>query len=348
MRSSSDGPDQRRRNADVEIIDPFQRARHARYFENDVLYHVIFRVTQGFFLLTPDAEGLLRSITAGIIGHGRETYPKVRNYATALLSNHGHLEIGGNSEDLAAYVGFIKRELSRRWGREIGWRGIFEEGYHATALITPRAQERCLKYILSQGVHEGLVETPQQWPGFHCAESLVTGEPCQGVWFDGTKYGTAFHREKRKRNPVLANIRREDYFDHHEVRFDKLPAMGHLSDDEYRQEMAVLVDEVVAEGREQRQGREPLGVEAILAADRMTRSEIPLPPWFEDRRRMVVWDEMGDPAVQAYLERYWIFQGEFRVASVRWLDGDLTVRFPPGAFRPGLSRPIPHLQSIVG
>src|SRR5690606_19124468 len=109
-----------------------------------------------------------------------------------------HLIISGAVDELAAYVGFIKREISRRWGPVIGWRGIFEDGYHATALITPEAQIRCLKYVLAQSVKEGLVDHPFDWPGLHCAQSLATGTPIEGEWFDGTGYSTAFHRAKRR------------------------------------------------------------------------------------------------------------------------------------------------------
>ena len=40
-------------------LDNHDRAHHARYFESQTLYHVIFRTIQGFFLLNPDAKGEL-------------------------------------------------------------------------------------------------------------------------------------------------------------------------------------------------------------------------------------------------------------------------------------------------
>ena len=134
-----------------------------------------------------------------------------------------------------------------------------------------------------------------------------------------------------------------DFTETYPVSFEKLPAFKDLSDEEYRCFIAALVDEVVHEAKEKRQGKPPLGLEAILATDRMTRSEVPLPPWFEDRRRMVVWDDPKDPEVKAYLQRYRNFQIEFREAADSWRNGHLRVRLPRGSYRPGLSRPIPHL-----
>ncbi len=40
-------------------------------------------------------------------------------------------------------------------------------------------QWRKLKYLLSHGVKEGLVESPYDWPGVHAAHSLVSGEPLE-------------------------------------------------------------------------------------------------------------------------------------------------------------------------
>ncbi len=323
----------------------FQRVRHARYFEDDVVYHIVFRTMQGFYLLNPDREGRLRRLIAGIVAHASKTFAGVRNHATSILSNHGHLAISGDHRQLAAYVGFIKRELSRRWGPIIGWRGLFEEGYHATAVITPQAEQRCLKYILAQSVKEGLVERPDAWPGFHCAAALTTGEPIEGEWFNGTSYGTVLHREKRKKKPIT--VRREDHTNTCFATFDPLPSMAHLSCEDYRREMVRLVEEVVGEAKAEREGRPPVGVEAVLATDRMTQKKMPLPPWFEDRRRMVFWDDRRSPEVIIYCHRYWAFQTGFRVAADRWREGELAVEFPTGSFRPGLARPIPHTTRIA-
>ena len=61
-----------------ESSDRFQRVRHARYFQNRILYHVIFRVTQGFYLLNPDRNGERRRVAAGILGRASKTFPSIR------------------------------------------------------------------------------------------------------------------------------------------------------------------------------------------------------------------------------------------------------------------------------
>ena len=54
---------------------------------------------------------------------------------------------------------------------------------------------------------------------------------------------------------------------------------------------------------------------------------------------MVFWAQRIATQTKAYLDRYWAFQRAFRAASVALLTGDLTVAFPPGAFRPSMFQP---------
>jgi REP element-mobilizing transposase RayT len=315
----------------------FQRGRHARYLQSDVAYHIITRTRFGLFLLGPDGSKVLTALAAGVLSRARSRYRGIQLFAVAVMSNHVHLMLRGAVSEIAAFVGYFKRELSLRWGKVIGKRGLFEEGYHATAVITRAAQLRCLRYILSQGVKEDLVVRPQQWPGLHCAEALISGQPIAGTWFNGTSYGRAKHEQTRRRNPQP--VRRRDHTEDAPLHFDPIPTMAHLSRRSYRAMVAKMVDDIVTEGI-QRRGYDVLGVDAIIATDIMTESAVPSPPWFEQRRRMVVWDDLSDPEVKQYLDNYWRFQREFRAASVRWLAGEFDTVFPVPAFRPGIPRPV--------
>jgi hypothetical protein len=142
-------------------------------------------------------------------------------------------------------------------------------------------------------------------------------------------------------------VRREDHIERYDAVFEPIPCFAHLDPHAYRQHVERIVQAVVDQGFEQRGGSEPIGVDAIINAHPMTRTPLPPPPWFEQRRRMIVWDDRRHPDVVAYTQRYWTFQACFRKAADAWLEGDLTQIFPPGAFRPGFSRPIPHIQSMA-
>ena len=150
----------------------FQRRRHVRFFKPGIVYHVLFKTLQGFFLLTPDLEHELRELIAGVLARAQRNWPEVATYAAVWLSNHGHLMLAGDPGNLVAFIAFLKREISRRWGPKIGWSGPMWGRYETTALVTPEAQQRCFEYVLGQAVKEDLVTTPQDWPGFHCAQVL--------------------------------------------------------------------------------------------------------------------------------------------------------------------------------
>lgn len=329
-------------------FDPYARARHVRYAEANVVYHVISKTRGGLFLMRPDPHGKLERIVAGVLAVAKSRYPAVANYGLSILSNHLHALLATRDGDPAAiadYIGFFKRQLTHRWRREVGWNGSIWEGYESTAIISPSRQISTLEYVLGQGVKEGLVESPLDWPGFHCAESLVTGKPVEGYWFDGTAYGKRFHAEKVKKNPRIVD--RDDFKRPKVFQFDRLPALDHLSDGEYRAHIQEAVERIVEDGRAARDGKPVLGVEKICAMDPMTSAPVPDPPWFRERLHMIVWDDLNDPDVRDYVARYWEHQVAYRAAAARWRAGhqDSLRDFPAIGYIPGRrARPISHME----
>jgi REP element-mobilizing transposase RayT len=315
------------------------RARHARYVERNVTYHVISRTRGNLFLMRPDARGRLKQITAGILSQARRNFPGIRNFATVVLSNHLHILlrcVDGDPRAIADYVGFIKRELALRWKNEVHWNGSIWGGYQCTALLTPEAEERAFDYVLAQGVKENLVEDPREWPGFHCAQALTQGTAVKGFWFNGTTYGKAFHAERVKAHP--RPVRRADHEEPREFNFDKLPALATLDSRSYRQDVIRRIERIRNDARRERGGGRVLGTQAIIRARTRDACTVPLPPWYEERRRLIVWDDRRQDSVRAYLDRYWDHQRKYREASREWREADAPdVRaFPQTAFVPGL------------
>lgn len=328
--------------------DVYARARHVRYFERGVVYHFVSRTRGNLFLLRPDLEGHLRRIFVGVLAKAKDNFGGVANFGTAAMSNHLHMLLAPTSDDprmIVDYVGFVKREVARRWRQEVNWPGSIFEKYECAAVLTPEAQIRTLKYVIGQGCAENLVADPRDWPGFNCAQSLVTGEPMHGEWLDGTAYGKELHREKVKKNPK--EVSRQKHTHPRSFSFDPLPALAHLSDEAYQREMRILVEELVAE-REQQYDFEPLGPEAVCTASSRESRTVPKPPWFEERRRFIVWDNEEAPRVHEYLDRYWDHQEQYRAAVRAWLDGEVEAqaRFPDYSFVPGLRLP-PNAQREV-
>ena len=277
------------------------------------------------------------------MGRAQRHYASVRLYAMAFLSNHVHFMLQGQPGEVAAFVGFIKREISRRWGRRahVGWHGTMWHEYLAAALPTPESQVRCLKYILSQGVKEGLVSRPEDWPGVHCARSLITGLPLKGTWLNATGYSRALDAQSRTRRPKT--IAKSDFDVHYEVKFAAIPAWESLDEGARQTEIQRLIDEIVVEGHAARAGRPVLGARRIrrIALDR--RTELPRQPWFKRRRRLICWASPSEPATRRFLLAYWRFQNGFRTAAIEDARHRAPV-FSVGSFAPG--RWITTLQEL--
>ena len=325
---------------------PLSGRRHARFIDPDTPLHVISRVFQGRHLLRPCDE--LNALVVGVVGRALLRYAHVRLYAMAFMSNHVHFMLQGPARQVPAFLGYIKREVSRRWGRrpEVGWRGTMWHEYIAAALPTPESQVGCLKYVISQGVKEGLVARPQDWPGVHCARALSTGSTLKGVWLNATRYSRARDAQSRTRRPKWVD--KSDYETQHEVRFAPIPAWSSLDDEARRNEVDRLIEEVVTEGREARAGRPVLGRHRVRRVPLDRRTELPQPPWFERRRRVLIcWTSPSAPESRRYLDAYWEFQRTFREAAIRDAHSPVSM-YPPGAWTPGRCTPTPEEQAAPG
>src|SRR4030095_2235539 len=94
-----------------------------------------------------------------------------------LASNHLHLSLDiDNAHQLSRFMRYVNSNLARKVGGRVGWRDKIWSRRYQAIVISPEeaAQVGRLRYILSHGVKEDLVERIDQWPGVHCAQSLLT------------------------------------------------------------------------------------------------------------------------------------------------------------------------------
>lgn len=307
-------------------------AHHARFFDPTVVYHITCKTIQNRFLLVPDRRDELRSLCLGVIGRAQTLYEDVELYFVVFMSNHIHLLLRGQPQSVVRFIAFIKREVSRRWGRQINWRGPMWEKYLHAAMLTDAAQVRALRYLASHGVKEKLVRRAELWPGVHCAAAIAKDQPLAGHWVDGTRLAKQVFKERCKRHPQRVDPK--SFTRVYTVTLSKLPAWSHLDDARYRQQFVRLMTDVELETAA-KPGR-VLGVFGVLATSRERRTEPPRPTWHEYRRRFIVWDDARRPEVRAFLAAYWDFQERFREASRLMREGRYDVSFPEGAFRPGI------------
>lgn len=177
-------------------------------------------------LLRSDPE--LDAKIVGFLARALELYP-VQLHAIVVMGSHLHvLATYPDPEVMARFHGFLNTNLSKEIGRVRGWNGtVFPRRYRSVELSDePEIERARLKYLLSNGIKEGLVASPVDWPGVSSTLALLTGRPMRGVWVDRAAYRQAKERGER--------VSLRDFTFVKEVRPVPLPSWRHRSAGAYR------------------------------------------------------------------------------------------------------------------
>ena len=307
---------------------------HARYLQPGMVYHIISKTLRGQFLLAPKKG--VSSLCGGVVAMARQNWPEIKLYGFAFMSNHIHLMVSGRGNEVSSFVGFIKREISRRLGQRYKLPGAFwHQRFVATALPTEESQVKCLKYILSQGVKEDLVERPEHWPGLHCTKHLMTGSRIKAEWLDATSY----HRAKTIQARLIRKKRlnKLDFIQRIDLAVDALPCWEHLSTETRRSHVSALVADIVAEeaGRRKREGKTVVGRKAVRNMSIVACTKPLLPPWWRERRRqLTAWAKRYHERTRAYVSEYWCFQRRYRDACAALMKAGEQGGFPKHCWSP--------------
>ena len=292
--------------------------------EEGALVEVTCRTIQSRYLLRPDPA--LNDIVLGVLGRTQRRHP-VEISAFFVASNHYHLLIRvPDAKRMADFMGYFQNNLARKVGRLRKWRDkVWSRRYEAIVVSDESAaQVDRLRYVLANGVKEGLVARVEDWPGISLVKSMLSGEPARGTWFNRT----AEYR---------AELRGEDfeprrYATEETVELSQLPCWRHLSPEMYRELISGLIQEIDAEAAAERKrtGRQPLGAVAILRQHPHTcpnkTKKSPAPRFHAATKA----------AREAFRTAYGAFLAAFREAAERLKAGDRLARFPNGCFPPGL------------
>ena len=223
------------------------------------LVFVTCRTIQGRYLFWPGPDFNDRFL--GILGRVQKRY-QMLICGICVLSSHFHLLLFvDDARQLSRFMRDLKSKLAIEVNRLTGWKGTVFERRYDSAVVTNEeaAQIERLLYILSNSVKEGLVDRPQDWPGVHCVNALLDGEPMTGHWFDRSREYAA-----RNQGQKFDRLR---YASKETVELSPIPCWAHLSPEAYRARIQALVDMVIAEAalERSRAGRPVEGVESILA-----------------------------------------------------------------------------------
>jgi REP element-mobilizing transposase RayT len=293
------------------------------------LVEVTCRTVHGRLLLRPSRE--VNETIVGVLGRALERYP-LELIAAVFMSNHFHLLVRvDDAQSLAHFMRYLNGNLSREIGRLHGWpQTLWGRRYDAILVSEEeKAQVSRLRYLLAHGVKEGLVRRSKDWPGVHCAESLLTGRRLEGCWFDRTREYQARRRGRR--------FNRYTFAEEMGVEFGKLPCWSHLSESQYRSRIGEIVEQIEREANAAPTERGARLPSAATCRKRIRRQHPHTRVLGEGTRRPA-------PAVHAHRKRarekllraIADFVAAYRVAARRLREGDRRARFPTGCFPPHL------------
>ena len=295
-------------------------ARRIRFIPQGSLVEVTCRTLQGRLLLRPSP--ILRDLTLGVLARAARLYP-VEVHAFAFLSNHFHLLLTtSDAKRLAEFMNYLNSNLAREAGRLVRWKEKFWGRRFQAILVSDEtgAQIARLRYVLSQGVKEGFVASPGDWPGAHCARHLLDGSPVVGRWIDRTLEYSA----RRKNFPMQPG----DFSTLETFALAPLPCWRHRDSESRRTLVRDLVREIEAEAaaREAQTGKPPLGREFVSRQDphqppnRLKRGPAPLAHAASRAVRDTFW------------EAYRIFLAAHRRAAEHLRCATREDLFPDGSF----------------
>jgi REP element-mobilizing transposase RayT len=294
--------------------------------EDGSLVEITCRTDQGRYLLRPDS--VIDDILLGVLGRAQRLYP-VEICGFSFLSSHYHLLLWvPDARSMSRFMWYLQTNAAREVARLTDWpNGIWSDRYTSIPVSDePAAQVDRLRYVLAQGVKEGLVARVEEWPGIGMIRAVLDDEPIRGTWFNRTQeYRARLRRKKKDSEP-------ERFPSEETVALSQLPCWRHLSPEVYRELVAGLVREIESDAAAERKltGRKPLGPAVILRQHPQTRPEklkkSPAP----------LFHAASKDARQGLRAAYGLFLAAFREAAERLKAGDRLAKFPNGCFPPAL------------
>ncbi len=295
-----------------------------RYLPEGALVEVTMRVLHSLFLLRPSPS--TNQIVKGVFARAQQRYG-VEVHVFNAMSNHMHLLVSpGNQRDLSRFMRYVNSNIARKIGRLHNWKERFWARRYQAIVVSDEgeAQLARMRYILEQGPKEGLVASPEQWPGANCVQALLDGdERLYGVWHDATseyldrKKGGKIKSKRYQRTEVLF--------------LTPLPALRHLPKELQISTIRAMVEDIREQTRlrHERNGTRPLGVPAILSQDPLQS------PHRSKRSPAPAVHAVTREARRLFFEGLYEFRRAYRAAALRLRQG-LPATFPPHCFPPAL------------
>ena len=139
------------------------------------LYSIVTRMEEGVPML-PTAN--MNVIINGVLARAQELYP-VTLIGYVFMANHLHMvPIAWDPEDLVAFVGYIKAEISHAINRMLGrrQRSLWVKGFDCPIILDPERFIEVMSYLYANPAEAGLVDSISEYPGVSSWSAFAKGK----------------------------------------------------------------------------------------------------------------------------------------------------------------------------
>jgi hypothetical protein len=227
----------------------------------------------------------------GILGRALSLF-RLRLHAFIFMSNHKHYVARvADAEQACGFVGYMNRNTAIAAQRLTGWNDDVWSHTSMIPILDDDAAMARLRYVLSNGVKEGLVESPLHWPGPTGVHALLEERPIQAAW-----------RPMRQKHPLPTDPV-------YPIEVAPLPSLMNHPLLVRRQLLEELIHGIEEDGRRRRDGRPVLGVAALRAQDPTEETE-----WVNQHDVPLAFSSRTD-LLDRFLEQRAAFIDQFRRAA---------------------------------
>lgn len=270
-------------------------------------------------------------LESAILGYAARytTRYAVKMYALAIEGNHiqqvAHFPNANRAHFMRDFNSAVARAVSRYQDGYPGGR-LWARRYSGEYLPGEADIEEYFFYTVLQPVNDGLVDDISEYPGYNCFEDAITGRERKYKVVRWKEYNDA-----RRWNPLVSI---DEYTEVCTLRYERLPGYERLSQRDYERMMRAKLKERTAQILNGRGGKPSVGPKKLKQVKPGALPKRTKKTGAKDHRPRIL---SVCPRRRA-IAKAWYFSiyFEFKRASKRYRQGELSVEFPPGTYKPPL------------
>jgi REP element-mobilizing transposase RayT len=253
----------------------------------------------------------------------------IRIYGFVWMSNHGHLLIGGETQDFADFMAYLNGQTAVNVNRFLARENqLWGRRYSSSPVLDEAAELEMLGYLLANPQNAGIADSIDSWPGLSSAMYLFRNIKQRFLNFDRT----AWHKAGRPKDiaPFLGTIVLEQKL---------LPQLARLDEKTRRRKLRRAIKNSLQSVRENNKetedastsrARRTLLQRIVIATER----PICAPNRPSKKSKCPLCHTTNASLRATYIEWHREFKLSYKECSRAYRMGNVSIEFPPGSFAP--------------